>query len=50
MKEDPEASALELKKLKAAVGALQYANAAVVAHLDALKEANAALQVKVNLL
>ena len=48
MKEEPNALAIELKKLKAAVGALQYANAAVVAHVDDLREANAALKLKVD--
>ena len=48
MKEEPNALAIELKKLKAAVGALQYANAAVVAHVDDLREANAALKQKVD--
>ena len=43
MKEEPKASARDLKALKAAVAALQYANAAVVAQVDALSEANTAL-------
>ena len=47
MKEEPKASARDLHALKAAVAALQYANAAVVAQVETLSEANAALEEQV---
>ena len=43
MKEEPKASARDLHALKAAVHSLQHANAAIVAQVEALTEANTAL-------
>ena len=44
MKEEPKASARDLHALKAAVHSLQHANAAIVAQVEALTEANTALE------